>query len=59
MRFTALQDFYSAETQSQYVCGLSYTVAAADVKLHKLVARWIAEGKIVEGGPEAIIAGKE
>ena len=59
MRFTALQDFYSAETQSQYVSGLSYTVAAADVKLHKLVARWIAEGKIVEGGPEATLSGKD
>jgi hypothetical protein len=59
MRFTVLQDFYSAETQSQYVSGLSYTVRAADVRLHKLIARWIAEGKIVEGGSEAIVAGKE
>jgi len=59
MRFTALQDFYSPETASQYVSGLSYTVAAADVRLHKLIARWIAEGKIVEGGPEAKVAGRE
>ncbi len=59
MRFTALQDFYSDETQSQYVSGLSYTVRAADERLHKLIARWIAEGKIVEGGPEATVAGKE
>ena len=57
MRFTALQDFYSAETQSQYVSGLSYR--AADERLHKLIARWIAEGKIVEGGPEAAVSGKE
>lgn len=59
MRFTALQDFYSAETQSQYVSGLSYTVTAADERLHKLIARWIAEGKIVEGGPEASVSGKD
>ena len=59
MRFTALQDFYSAETQSHYVGGLSYTVRAADERLHKVIARWIAEGKIVEGGPEATVAGKE
>jgi len=59
MRFTALQDFYSDETQSQYVCGLSYTVGPADERLHELVAKWIAEGKVVEGGPEATVAGKE
>jgi len=59
MRFTALQDFHSDETQSQYVAGLCYTVGQMDERLYKLVARWIAEGKIVEGGPEATVAGKE
>ena len=59
MRFTALQDFYSAETQSQYVAGLSYTVGPTDERLHRLIARWIADGKIVEGGPEASVSGKD
>lgn len=59
MRFTALQDFYSTETQSQYVSGLSYTVGPTDERLHELIARWIAEGKIVEGGPEAALSGKD
>jgi len=57
MRFTAVQDFFSEETQSQYAAGMSY--AAADDRLRDLVAKWIAEGKVVEGGPEAIVVGKE
>lgn len=30
MEFTALQDFFSPETQSHYSAGLSYTARAAD-----------------------------
>lgn len=57
MRFTAVQDFVSDETQSQYAVGMSYT--ADDDRLRELVAKWIAEGKVVEGGPEATVTGKE
>jgi hypothetical protein len=59
MRFTALQDFYSDETQSQYVAGLSYAAGLSDEKLRELIPKWIAEGKVVEGGPEATVVGKE
>lgn len=57
MRFTAVQDFFSDETQSQYATGMSY--AATDDRLRELVAGWIAEGKVVEGGSEATVTGKE
>ena len=57
MRFTAVEDFFSDETQSQYVNGMSY--AAADDRLRELVVKWIAEGKVCEGGPEASVTGKE
>jgi len=59
MRFTAVQDFFSDETQSQYATGMSYTIAADDDRLRELVAKWIAEGKVVEGGSEATVTGKE
>lgn len=59
MRFTALQDFYSDETQSQYVAGLSYMARADDARLRELVPKWIEQGKIVEGGPVAQVMGRE
>ena len=59
MRFTVLQDFYSEETQSQYVAGLSYMARAGDERLRELIPQWIEQGRIVEGGPVATVTGKE
>jgi hypothetical protein len=61
MRFTAIENFYSEETRSQYVAGLSYiiTTAAHDDKLAELVPKWIAQGLVREGGPEAKMSGSE
>jgi hypothetical protein len=55
MRFTALQDFHSDETRSDYVIGLSYTVD--NEKLAALVERWLKEGKVELGGPAARLTG--
>lgn len=49
MQFTALEDFWSDELQSQYCKGLSYRVRPGDDRLAGLVPKWIAEGKIAEG----------
>ena len=54
MRFTALEDFFAEETQSQYVHGLSYTVES---KLIDLAPKWIREGKIEWGAPESRVTG--
>jgi len=59
MRFTALQDFYSDETQSQYVAGLSYETRPGDHKLIELVPQWTVDGLIRMGGPRAIVSGKD
>jgi hypothetical protein len=59
MRFTALQDFYSDETQSQYVAGLSYETRPGDRTLIELVPQWIVDGLVELGGPVAKIAGRE
>lgn len=59
MRFTALEDFYSDETASHYVAGLSYGAGPNDHKLRELIPQWIAQGKIVEGGGAAAVSGKE
>jgi hypothetical protein len=59
MRFTVVDDFYSEELGSQYVAGLSYEARDADDKLKKLIPKWIKEGKVREGGPEATVSGKE
>lgn len=53
-RFTALQDFFSDDTQSQYAKGLGYTVQ--NERLGELVERWIAEGKVELGGGAAKMA---
>ena len=53
-RFTAVQDFFSDETQSQYVKGLGYTVQ--NERLGGLVERWNAEGKVELGGGIAKMA---
>lgn len=60
MRFTALIDFFSEETRSQYTAGLSYTVRPGHPghdKLAALVEIWLAEGKVRLGGPEAEVTG--
>lgn len=54
-QFTPLKDFFSPETRSQYVVGLSYSVKNdGDHKvLAELVPKWIAEGKVRAGPPSA------
>ena len=59
MRFTALQDFYSDETQSQYLAGLSYETRPRDHKLIELVPQWIVDGLVELGGPAARVSGRE
>jgi hypothetical protein len=59
MRFTALQDFYSEETESQYVAGLSYETRPGDRKLIELVPQWIVDGLVELGGPAAKVTGRE
>jgi hypothetical protein len=59
MRFTAVQDFYSEATESQYVAGLSYETRPGDHKLIELVPQWIVDGLVEIGGPVAKIAGRE
>ena len=59
MRFTALQDFYSDETQSQYVVGLSYEARPGDFTLIELVPQWIVDGLVELGGPAAKVMGRE
>lgn len=58
MQFTALEDFWSDEMQSQYCAGLSYTVDKDNQKLAGLVKRWIRARKVALGGPVAQISGK-
>jgi hypothetical protein len=52
MRFTALEDFWSEELQSQIAKGLSYEVKEEHGKIFELAPKWLKEGKIREGGPE-------
>lgn len=59
MRFTAIKNFYSEETGSEYVAGLSYQAQPQDKLLLELIQQWIADGLIREGGPQAIVSGKE
>lgn len=49
MVFTALQDFWSEELQSQYCQHLTYTVRPGDTTLARLVPTWVSEGKITIG----------
>jgi hypothetical protein len=59
MRFTALQDFYSEATQSQYVAGLSYETRPGDRRLTELIPQWIVDGLVELGGPAAKVIGRE
>jgi hypothetical protein len=56
-RFIANETFWSHELQSQYVSGLSYEVRTSDDKLLDLLDRWIAEGRVIEGGQTATMSG--
>jgi hypothetical protein len=55
--FTAAKTFYSNETASQYVEGLSYSASAGD-RVFSHIMRWIDEGKIIMGGKIAQVSGK-
>jgi hypothetical protein len=57
-RFTALQDFDSAETRSHYVAGLSYAARSDDRVLLELLPQWLDEGLVKEGGPVAVVTGR-
>lgn len=48
MQFTPVKDFYSEETRSQYVTGLSYFCKddADHAKLKALLPKWVADGKV-------------
>jgi len=54
-RFTVLDNFHSDETESDYVAGLSYQANEGDEILLSCLDRWIEEGKVREGGPEAVM----
>jgi hypothetical protein len=58
MRFQALQDFWSDETQSNYCRGLYYMARLSDTKLAALLPKWEREGKITFGGPAAQMQGR-
>ena len=58
-RFTAVKDFYSDETQSQYVAGLSYETRPNDRRLIELIPQWIVDGLVELGGPAAKVMGRE
>lgn len=59
MRFTALQDFYSEETGSHYLRGLSYTVRPGNAQLSDLVDKWAMENKVRISGLAATLQGKD
>lgn len=60
MQFTPIEDFFSPELQSQYCVGLSYDAKddAAHAKLVALLPKWIAEGKVRAGAPDAAAVAK-
>lgn len=53
MQFTPLKNFASPELRSEYSVGLSYTVRPGNTKLAALVEKWLAEGKVRLGTPDA------
>lgn len=58
-RFTVIDSFTSDEFKCEYVAGLSYEARDEDEKLLGLLDKWIEEGKVREGGPEAILTGSD
>ena len=57
MRFTVIDNFTSEEFQCEYVAGMSYEARDEDELLLSLIPKWIKEGKVREGGPQAIVSG--
>ena len=57
-RFVAIHNFWSDETSSEYVAGLSYLVRPEDTKLCTLVDLWIKAGLVREGGGVAVVIGR-
>jgi hypothetical protein len=57
MRFTAKEDFFSDEMQSQYVKGMTYNAEPDNEKLLEMVEHWIEDDLVEEGGPEAQVTG--
>jgi hypothetical protein len=58
-RFTVIDSFTSDELMSQYIAGMSYEARDEDAKLLGLIDKWIADGKVRDGGPEAIVTGSD
>ena len=58
MRFKAIDSFWSEETGSEYVAGLSYEAFQGDELLLRLIPKWIDEGKVREGGPVVGVSGQ-
>jgi len=56
-RFTVIDNFHSDDFNCDYVAGLSYEARDEDKKLLELIPKWIKEGKVREGGPEAEVSG--
>jgi hypothetical protein len=52
-----IDSFTSDELLSQYLAGMSYEARDEDKKLLGLIDGWIKEGKVREGGPQAIVSG--
>jgi len=58
-KFTALENFASDETRSEYVEGMTYEVQDEDNEdLMELIDQWVEEGKVREGGPESELSGE-
>ena len=56
-RFTVIDDFKSEELNCEYVAGMSYEARDEDSILLDLIPKWIADGKVREGGPASEVSG--
>ena len=56
-RFTVIDSFTSEDFNCEYIAGMSYEARDEDEKLLGLLDKWIEEGKVREGGPEAVVTG--
>jgi len=57
-KFTALENFTSDETRSEYVEGMTYEAQESDEVLMAIIDEWITEGRVREGGPESEVSGE-
>lgn len=57
-QFTAIEDFYSKDLNSQYCAGLSYTVRDGDTNLSALITGWVKENKVMLGGISSKVEGR-